>query len=142
MRMRNFGKSILIASLPGAFLPIFFGFIASLNMAGLGRDELPGLENPLAAIGLVGLFISSIPALIVSFGLMLLVNHIYNLGYIIPLFDSLAPSTQVTSLFVIGYICNVLLWLLPVFYIRHLKAQITYLSAASGDGPNLQQGHG
>ncbi len=140
MRLRYFGKSLLIAALFGIFLPIFFGFIASLNMTGLGRDELPGLDNPLAVIGLIGLFISSIPALIVSFSLMLLLNQIYAIGYTIPIFSSLEPSLQATSLFVIGYASNVLIWLIPVSYIRHLKAQIASLAATRSDGNNNPQG--
>ncbi len=142
MHLRNFGISFLIAAIPGIILPIFFGFIASLDMAGVGRDELPGMGHPLATIGLIGLFISSIPAMLVAFGLMILVNYFFSLGYTIPLFDLLPASAQVTSLFVLGYFCNVLVWLLPVSYIRRLKAQIASSSAVSGDDSNSSQGPG
>ncbi len=139
MRLRNFGISLLIAAVPGIILPIFFGFIASSDMAGLGRDELPGMDHPLAVIGLIGLFISSIPALLVAFGLMLLVNNVFALGYSIPLFNSLAPGAQVISLFVIGYLVNVLVWFLPVAYIRHLKARIASFSVPASTGTPTRQ---
>ena len=121
MRLLNFGKSILIASIPGAVLPIVFFVLFSLNTTATRRDVLPSLDDPLEAVGWCGSAIFSIPIFITIVGLNTVVINAHEQGLVIPFFDLLSPKTQLNIMTTVGIVCNVLLWVIPVSLLRRKK---------------------
>ena len=116
MRLLNFGKSVLIASIPGAVLPIAFFLLFSFNTTATRRDVLPSLNDPLEIVGCFGFIIFSTPILLTIVGFILFINTAHDHGYVIPFFDSLAMEQQVGIVITIGVICNVILWAMLVSY--------------------------
>ena len=138
MRLISFGKSVLIASIPGAVLPIVFFLLFSLNTTATRRDVLPSLNDPSEAVGWYGSAIFSIPIFVIIVGLNTLVITAHEQGYIIPFFDLLAPQAQLSVMTTIGLVCNVLLWVLPVSFLRR-KKQINSLSMVSQDSSVISE---
>jgi hypothetical protein len=124
MRLLNFGKSVLIASIPGAVLPIAFFLLFSFNTTATRRDVLPSLNNPLEVVGCFGFLSFSIPILITIFGLVIIVNAAHDRGFVVPYLDSLAPEQQLGLAITIGLISNVVLWTMLVSYWRQHKREV------------------
>jgi hypothetical protein len=133
MRLINFGKSVLIASIPGAVLPIVFFLLFSLNTAATRRDVLPSLNDPVEAIGWCGSAIFSIPIFVTIVGLNTVVLTAHEQGYIIPFFDLLTPQAQLSVMTTIGLVCNVLLWAIPVSFLLRKKKMGSLPSASQDD---------
>ncbi len=131
MRKQNFGRSLLIACIPGAVLPLFFSF--ALGLYTNSRDVLPSFDHPLAMIGGCGMAIFAIPLYAIMFILMLLVNYVWDQGYLIPVFDSLTSDAQVYVMMAIGLIGNVIFWLIAVLIYQRIKRERAQLSIASNN---------
>ncbi len=129
MRKQNFGKSLLIACIPGAVLPLFFSF--ALGLYTNSRDVLPSFDHPLAMIGGCGMAIFAMPLYAIMFILMILINYAWDLGYMIPVFDSLASDVQVYVLMAIGLLGNVIFWLMAVLIYQRIKSERALVSATS-----------
>jgi len=115
----NFRKTALVVFIMGVVYPFIFSLLTSVFVP--GRDELPALDNPMGAIGFCGLYLFSLPIIATAAGLILLINTVHGYGYIIPLFDSFTSHTQMGILMTIGYLCNLLFWLLIVTFIKRIK---------------------
>jgi hypothetical protein len=133
MRLLTFAKSVLIASIPGAVLPITFFLLFSLNTTATRRDVLPSLNDPLEAIGWCGSAIFSIPIFITIVGLNTMVINAHKQGFVIPIFDLLTPKTQSDLMIAIGLVFNVLLWAIPVSFLRRHKRQVSSSSMVLQD---------
>ncbi len=121
MRKKNVRSSILFAIILGLVYPYLFGRLAALFVP--GRDELPRMDNLLGVAGCLGLGIFTLPGMIVTFGLVFLLNALNDMGYTIPLFNSLSDTAQMNCLWGIGLISNVLFWLAVVTMVQFLKSQ-------------------
>ena len=131
MWLRNLGKSILIALVPGAVLPVIFFVLFSFNTAATRRDVLPGLDNPLEIIGFAGSVIFSAPIFLFFVSLAAIVNTIHEHGFIIPIYDSLSRETQSAIFLTFCLASNVLLWTIPVSFFRWIRKYLTPLSTTS-----------
>ena len=127
-KYRDLGKSILVATIPGAVLPILFWNLFSLNISATGRDILPALDNPLEFIGFIGSLIFASPVFIIFVTLAVMIKSIHDYGLIVPIYDMLSPNVQSEFLLAIGLGINVLLWSLPVALIRRPKSHLTLSS--------------
>ncbi len=137
MRHKRFSKSLLTAVIPGALLPLFFFLLGMLTLSGSGRDQLPRPDNFIGAISICGLALSSIPAILVAYSLMLLINALHDHVYAIPLLDLLAPSAQVICIWVLGYLSNVLIWWAAVsFFQRHKPKSLSLSSSLDAECEN------
>ena len=128
-KFRDLGKSILVATIPGAVLPILFWNLFSLNTSATARDILPALDNPLEVIGFIGSLIFASPVFIIFVMLAAMIKSIHEYGLIVPIYDLLSPDVQSEFLLAIGLGIHVLLWSLPVALIRRPKSHLTLSSS-------------
>jgi len=128
MRLQNFGKSLLIASIPGVVMPIAFFLLFSFNTTATRRDVLPSLNDPFEAVGCYGFIIFSIPILLTIICLIVLGNTMHDHGYVIPFFDSLTSKQQFDVIITVGFICNLVLWTVLISYWRQHKNEVAMQS--------------
>jgi len=62
----------------------------------------------------LGLGIFTLPGILVTFNLVFILNGLSGIGYAIPIYGALSSSAQTISLWMIGFISNIFLWLIPV----------------------------
>ena len=128
-KYRDPGKSILVATIPGAILPILFWNLFSLNTSATAKDILPALDNPLELIGFIGSLIFVSPVFIIFVTLAAMIKSMHEYGWIVPVYDLLSPDVQSEFLMAIGLGINVLLWSVPVALIRRPKSHLTLSSS-------------
>ncbi len=75
--------------------------------------------------------IFAMPLYAIMFILMILINYAWDLGYMIPVFDSLASDVQVYVLMAIGLLGNVIFWLMAVLIYQRIKSERALVSATS-----------
>lgn len=71
----------------------------------------------------LGLGIFTLPGISVTFSLVLILNGPSGIGYAIPIYGALSSSAQTISLWMIGFISNIFLWMIPVSAGQFLKEQ-------------------
>ncbi len=119
--LSEFGKCFLLASIPGALLPVVL-FIAFMPIThGTRRDVMPSFDYPIEGIAFIGFIFYIMPIMLVIswIGSALATAHTH--GLVIPMLDALSQENQDTLVLALGLFANVLLWMLPVSIYRAIE---------------------
>ena len=120
MRLLHFGKLLLIASIPSAILPAICFVLFSYNATSDARDVWPDVYNAWGAIGFCGMLTLALPISAVAAILETMLRDAHSQGRFIPYFDTLRLGTQRDILMAIGFVVNIVLWLLLVLAVDWL----------------------
>ena len=115
---QEFGKSLLISTIPGLILPVAFFFLFSVSTSATNRDIFPPLSNAPEIIGCLGVLVFAFPGYLFFFLVASSGNSLQDHGFTIPIFDALPVSVQGTIVVISSFAVNLIFWAFIVYIIR------------------------